>query len=544
MTSNLKTRLIVFGVVILLGFVFLYPTIRVAVKKMTGQQISSEDMFGNNWITRPIALGLDLSGGVHLVYQVKAREAVASRLQSTANSVRDALRREKIPVTKALVVDPLVKQKTDAVSPPTTDLGNKPLIELTLLSEQQVEKAKSLIEDKYRTLNFRAKHNDDGRVRLVYGISESEAASIERNAISQSVETLRARVDQFGVAEPLIQRVGDDRIMLQMPGLQDIEAVKNVVGKMAKLEFRFLPTPGRSAGTVTLKDRSGADIEVEDVVQMTGDAVQDARADFEAHGQALVSLTLTSEGGKDFASITGANVGRFLAIILDGVVYSSPRIQERIAGGRCSITGNFSLKEASQLAVVLRAGALPAPLTIMEERVVGATLGRESIQKGILGSLVGCALIALFMTVYYRKSGMVAVGVLVVNLFLLLAILSAFGATLTLPGLAGLALTFGMAVDASVIIYERVREELRKGISRDAAVDTGFERALSAVIDSNITTLISAIILYYFGTGPVRGFAVTLSIGIVTTVFCASFVSRLAFDYWSLKGGPKEELSI
>ena len=525
MTANLKTRLIIFGVVILIGLLFLFPTIKVTAKKLSGLPVSSEEMLSKSWISRPIALGLDLSGGVYLVYEVQAREAVISRMQSSANAIRDALRREKVPVTKAAV-------------------NAKGEMQITLLSEQQVEKAKTLIEENYKTLIFRGKSTEDGRVQLVYGMAEGEAAAIERSAVSQSVETLRARVDQFGVAEPLIQRVGENRVMLQMPGVQDIEAVKKVVGKVAKLEFRFLPIPGSSTGTIRLKDRMGAEIEVEDVVQMTGDAVQDARADFEHSGQLEVLLTLTSEGGKDFARITGANVGRNLAIVLDGVVYSSPEIRERIAGGRCSITGGFSLEEARQLAVVLRAGALPAPLKIMEERVVGATLGRESIQKGILGSLVGCALIAFFMIFYYRKSGLVAVGVLVVNVFLILAILSAFGATLTLPGLAGLALTVGMAVDASVIIYERIREELRRGSGRDAAVNTGFERALTAVIDANITTLLSAMILYYFGTGPIRGFAVTLSIGILTTIFCASFVSRLAFDYWTLKGRGGEELSV
>jgi preprotein translocase subunit SecD len=275
---------------------------------------------------------------------------------------------------------------------------------------------------------------------------------------------------------------------------------------------------------------------------MTGDSVVDARVGFDQRGQAEVSVALSPLGAKTFAKVTSENVGRNLAIVLDGVVYSSPVIREAITGGRASISGGFTTDEAKQLKIVLKAGALPAPLEVLEERTVGPTLGLESVKKGLMAMAVGFGVIALFMVVYYAKAGVIAVATLILNAVFMVAALSFFGATLTLPGLAGLALTIGMAVDSNVIIFERIRDEVRAGVARDLAVHTGFDKAFSAIFDANITTLLSGMILYYFGTGPIRGFAVTLCIGVVSTVFCAVFAARLAFDYFELKG--KRGLSI
>lgn len=522
MGNDIQRRLVILGVVIVVALLFLFPSLKIVTKKMLGEELQSAELIGGGWISRPLALGLDLSGGVHLTYAVQGEEAVKARLQADANALRSELRNEKIAVTK-------------------TAVNSENEIEIVLLSDRYIDRAKGIIENG-RRLIFRRIDQKDGRATLVYGISDQEINSIKDFSVTQAVETLRSRIDQFGVTEPLIQRVGTDRINLQMPGVKDIEAVKNVVGKVAKLEFRFLPRPGSGAGTVTLKDKQGASVTVEDIIQLTGAAVADARVGFADTSEIEVGLTLTSEGGKQFAKLTGENVGANLAIILDGVVHSSPVIRERISGGRCSISGGFSMDEAKQLSVVLRAGALPAPLKVLEERTVGPTLGAESIRRGLIAMLVGFALIVGFMAVYYKKAGWVASFTLLLNIILVLAILSAFGATLTLPGLAGLALTVGMAVDANVIIYERIREELRLGAGRDAAVDSGFGKAMSAILDSNITTLLAAVILFYFGSGPIRGFAVTLSAGILTTIFCATFVSRFMFDALELKG-PKQ-LSI
>jgi preprotein translocase subunit SecD len=319
-----------------------------------------------------------------------------------------------------------------------------------------------------------------------------------------------------------------------MAGFSDIEAVKRVVGKTAKLEFRFVPSaPG--GATIALKDRDGAPVSVEDELAMGGDAIKTAAIAF-PQGQFEVHLTMTPEGRDIFRRISTENVGRQLAIIMDGVVFSSPVIKGPIPDGNAVISGGFSESEAKELSVVLRAGALPAALTVLEERTVGPTLGQESVRAGVISILVGYVAIVAFMAFYYRKSGWVANVSLALNLLLCVAALSAFGATLTLPGLAGLALTIGMAVDSNVIIFERIRDELNNGSSRDSAVHQGFTSATTAIVDANVTTLLSGIVLYFLGTGSIKGFAVTLAVGITTTVFCAVFASRVLFDVFELKG--------
>ncbi len=504
-------RILILGVVVVAALACLLPSVL-------------GDKFTKEWPTKPLALGLDISGGVHLVYGVQSQEALKSRLQSLLIGIRGKLREKKVAVASGKV-------------------GADNSIRLGLLSDLSVDQAKAAVLDFSPDLSFSEVVNDDGKPTLVWTVSQTTQDKIEREAIEQAVETLRNRVDQFGVAEPLIQRSGDRRIILQMPGVSDVNAVKKVVGSVAKLEFRLVPK-GRSdeAGTITLKDQQGQPYVVEDPALMTGDAVDDARVDFDQNGQVEVSLRMTSAGADDFARITSENVGRQLAIVLDGVVYSAPVIRSAITGGQASITGGFSTEEARRLKIVLKAGALPAPLEVLEERAVGATLGFESVKKGLIAMAIGFIGISLFMIFYYAKSGLIAVFTLALNAFLMIGCLSLFGATLTLPGLAGLALTIGMAVDSNVIIFERIRDELRNGVSRDLAVHTGFDKAFGAIFDSNITTLLAGGILYYFGTGPIRGFAVTLSVGIATTLFCAVFVARLCFDYFELKG--KKGLSI
>ena len=512
MQAKVKQRVVIFFAVVLAALVFLVPTFAPDVFRKGGQ----------SWISKPLSLGLDLKGGVHLVYEVVTREAVKSRLLSMAQRMRSELRDQKIATTRAVANDQLQ-------------------IEVTLLSGRSVDRAKEIIQGEMREALFVEQVADGERVKLVYTISPRQIDEIERESVNQAVETLRNRVDQFGVSEPLIQRVGEKRIMLQMPGVSDIETVKRVVGSVAKLEFRLVPQ-GAGEGGIKLKDREGAVTRVEDQALMTGDSVGDARV-IVPQGRVEVSLTLTSEGARLFRKLTEENVGRQLAIILDSVVYSAPVIREPIGGGQATISGGgMTFQEASQLALVLRTGALPAPLNVLEERTVGPTLGQESIRSGIIATLIGFVAIVLFMCVYYGKAGVVASFSLALNLFLLVAALSAFGATLTLPGLAGLALTAGMAVDSNVIIFERIRDELRNGASRDAAISAGFDKALSAILDSNLTTLVSGVVLYLLGSGPIRGFAVSLSIGIATTIYCATFASRLGFDCFPLKG--RKGLSI
>jgi preprotein translocase subunit SecD len=518
MNEGLRNRLLVVIGAVVFAAVCLLPNL--------DPQKFKDEKGESRWLSEPIKLGLDLRGGVHLMYEVQTKEAVKSRMSSVIQAIRVAFRDDKIAVTRAVV---------------TENNG----IEITLLSARNVERAKQIVTENYRDqLSFVEQRAADGeRVTLVFSVPPLASAQIEKDSVQQAVETLERRVNQFGVAEPLVQKVGEDRIMLQMPGVQDIESVKRVVGKLAQLEFRFLPAPGASSGSIKLKDREGGSVNVEESVQMTGDAVQNARWSTGSTNQVVVLLTLTPEGTRTFRRVTTDNVGRNLAIILDGVVYSSPSINEPIIGGQAEITGSFSPQEASELSMILRAGALPASLKVLEERTVGPTLGQQSIQSGILASIVGVIGIAVFMIAYYRKAGAVAMVSICINVFILLGVLSLFGVTLTLPGLAGLALTAGMAVDSNIIIYERIRDELRIGAGRDAAVAAGFDKAYTAIMDSNLTTILAGAILYALGSGSILGFALTLCVGVLTTVFCAVFVSKMFFDLLPLDGA-RNGLSI
>jgi preprotein translocase subunit SecD len=384
------------------------------------------------------------------------------------------------------------------------------------------------------------------------GLREQDLRDIRQYAVDQSLETIRNRIDQFGVREPTIQRRGRQDILIQLPGIQDPERAKDLIGKTALLEFKLVdetgdvegairsgPPPGREVLYEISRSgrgrRTGVDkipYLLESRTLMTGEFITDAnvRPGAQLEGP-YVELVLNSRGGRLFEKITGENVRRQLAIVLDSRVYSAPVIQERIGGGRASITGNFTFDEARDLAIILRAGALPAPVEIVEERTVGPSLGRDSIRQGITSFIIGGSLVILFMFAYYRGAGLLSDVALTVNIFFMMAILAGFEAVLTLPGIGGIILTMGMAVDANVLINERIREEIRIGKSPRVAVDAGYERALPAILDSNITTFLAGVILFQFGTGPVKGFAVTLCVGILTTVLTAFYGTRIYYDY-------------
>jgi preprotein translocase subunit SecD len=353
------------------------------------------------------------------------------------------------------------------------------------------------------------------------------------------------------VAEPDIRKQADNRIQVQLPGLSDTKRAVQLLGQTANLEFHLVrddvdpakPVLPPGVAIYPMLDRrdDGAEklIALDRDALLTGGDVSDARPAFDNMNQSYVTLSFNSRGAAIFERITGESVGRRLAIVLDGKVYSAPNIRERIAGGRASITGGFSTAEAQDLASVLRAGSLPAPVSVLEERTVGPSLGQESIDSGIKAAVLGGVLVVVFMAVYYAVSGIIADIMLVFTMTSLMAGMAAFGATLTLPGIAGIVLTLGMAVDANVLIYERIREELLHGLAPPAAVKAGFERASIAITDSNLTTIIATAILYQFGTGPIRGFAVTLSLGVAASMFTAVFVSRIVFELWARRAGPK-----
>jgi preprotein translocase subunit SecD len=423
-----------------------------------------------------------------------------------------------------------------------------------------VERVRALLKSDFPNLTVANTQTSGGTTEFSLTLSKEELKSLRDYAVDQSLETIRNRIDQFGVSEPIIQREGQSDILIQLPGIQDPERAKEIIGKTALLEFKLVDDAanieaavknGPPLGREVLyghggKGEGGAANErtpyvLESRALMTGENIQDARV---RPGQQLqgpsVELILNSKGARDFEKITSENVKRRLAIVLDNKVYSAPVIQERIGGGRASITGSFDIKEARDLSIVLRAGALPAPVEILEERTVGPSLGSDSIRQGVISFVVGTAFVVVFMIVYYKGAGALADVALLFHILFLLAILAAFKAVLTLPGLAGIVLIAGMAVDANVLINERIREELRAGRAVRSAIEAGYQHAMPAIIDTNVTTFLSGLILFQFGTGPIKGFAVTLCVGILTTVVTAVYMTRIYYDYRISRGNLKQ----
>jgi preprotein translocase subunit SecD len=401
--------------------------------------------------------------------------------------------------------------------------------------------------------NHTAYLQNEGVVRegrgYLFRLSEEEENRIEQNAVSQGLETIRNRVDQFGVSEPTIQAQGERRILVQLPGIKDADRAIKLIGKTARLDFKLVDESVSSQTALNGAIPDGDEIlykreenvETGEVTKtpflvkkrtvLTGETLSGAEVRYDSDfNEPYVAITFNSIGAMIFQEVTRANVKKRLAIVLDDNVYSAPVIQEEIAGGRAQITGQFTTEEARDLAIILRAGALPAPVVILENRTVGPSLGKDSIEQGVQSILLGGLLVIIFIPIYYKLSGVVAVTALMLNLVLLLGALAYFGAALTLPGIAGMLLTVGMAIDANVLIFERIREEIRVGKTVRAAIDAGYAKALSTIVDANITTFIAAVVLFQFGTGPIKGFAITLCIGIAASMFTAVFVSRAIFD--------------
>jgi len=491
---------------------------------------------------KTINLGLDLQGGIHLVLGVDVDKALEAQVERAGDSAKTELEKRGIGVTR-------VERRG------TTELV------LQLGSPQSWDAAVKTVEEMLGA--FDRKEADQAAGRLGLALKPREAANIRELAVRQGLETIRNRVDQFGVAEPSIQQQGENRILVQLPGVQDPERAKALIGKTALLEFKLVdertdpdsalkagPPPGteilyqRRVNKETREERKVPFL-VQKKAAITGRDVSTARVSIDQNtSEPYVSVDFNAAGARAFSEVTDANVGKRLAIVLDGNIHSAPQIRERIPSGRAQITGGFSTDEATDLAIVLRAGALPAPVQVLEERTVGPSLGADSIRQGIIAILASTALVCVFMLVYYRVSGFIADVALGLNLLLLMATMAGFHATLTLPGIAGIALTIGMAVDTNILIFERIREELRAGKTVRGAIDAGFARAFKTVIDTHVTVLVSGLILYQFGTGPVKGFAVTLMIGIAVSLFTAVFFTRLIFDLMYMGRRKRETLSI
>lgn len=395
-----------------------------------------------------------------------------------------------------------------------------------------------------------------GGIHLLLEVDESKLPKgLEiSDAVDRAVEIIRNRVDQLGVAEPFIQKEGDKWIVVQLPGIKDPEEAKKLIGQTALLEFKLLDEAGDvdkalegkvPPGDVLLYDKENRPYLVKNEQVLTGEALANAQMKIGGGfgNEPYVSLDFTAEGGKKFAQFTGANIGKRLAIVLDNKIYSAPVIKSKISGGHGIIEGSFKLKEAQQLAIVLRSGSLPAPINIISENVVGPTLGADSIRKGLYSGMLGLLAVMVIMAVYYRFSGLIANVGLLCNILYLMGALTLMGGTLTMPGIAGIILTMGMSVDSNVLIFERIREELLAGKTVRASVDAGYSKALVTIIDSHVTTLITSVILFQFGTGPIRGFAVTLSLGVIISLFTALIITRVIFD-WRLSNGEVDRLSI
>jgi preprotein translocase subunit SecD len=479
-----------------------------------------------------IHLGLDLQGGMHLVLEVNAEKAVETTTERIANDMRETLMDNRIRFKN------IERTKANQINLELPDSTSRTAFE-------------KILKDHYPDLEVTSSQINEGREFLSMKIKDKRAVEIKKLAVEQSVETIRNRVDQFGISEPEILTQGSDRIIVQLPGIKDAVRAKNLIGKTALLEFKLVdeehgiegvlkgivPEGSMIAYGTNIDRETGRRGSVPYLLKtktlLTGGSLETAQVKIgDRFGEPHVSLKFNAQGARDFDRITGENVKKRLAIVLDGVVHSAPVIQERISGGDAQITGSFTMDEAKDLAIVLRAGALPAPVTILEERTVGPSLGQDSIDKGILSVLIGGLLVVIFMIVYYKLSGVLANFALIVNIIIILGTLVAFKAALTLPGIAGIVLTIGMAVDANVLIFERIREELRLGKTVRAAIEAGYAKAFVTILDSNVTTLIAALFLFGFGTGPVKGFAVTLSIGLIVSMFTAIFVTRIIFDYF------------
>ena len=486
--------------------------------------------------SKQVSLGLDLQGGSHLLLEVEYQAVFRERLEALVDTVRTALRGAQIGYGNLGVE------------------GNG--VSVVIREAGQVDRAREALAgiDPDTSLEL----GDGGRISL--NLTEQAMAARRVAVIDQSIEIVRRRIDETGVREPTIQRQGEDRILVQLPGIDDPERIKNLLGRTANMTFHMVDTqvpfqdvqarrlpPGDMA--VPSANEIGPDgkpmlIAVEKRVRVGGDALVDAQSSFDSRtNEPVVSFRFDSAGARRFADVTKENVGKPFAIVLDGTVITAPVIREPILGGNGQISGNFSVQETHDLALLLRAGALPAPLTILEERTVGPGLGADSIAAGQIACIVGMIAVVIFMAVYYGRFGVMADISLLFNVVLIIAALSVLQATLTLPGIAGIVLTIGMAVDANVLIFERIREETRAGRTPISAVDAGYARAMLTIIDSNVTTLFAAALLFAFGSGPVRGFAVTLGIGILSSMFTAIMVTRLMIVTWLRRSRP-QTLSI
>ena len=506
-----------------------------------GQELSSSELKSlRAWPaflpSNLVNLGLDLRGGAHLLAEVKVEEVYGQRLDAMWQEVRDVLRAER-----------------DVIGTIRRQDGRSDQLRIKISNVSGMPRAVELIEDLARPVSSLSsvgkkdlKVSSDQNI-LIVEFSEVEKLALNERTMKQSLEIIRRRVDEVGTREPTIQKQGERRILIQVPGIGSASELKTLIGTTAKLGFYpVLKQTSNSeeqgngrTQTLPAKDDKNIYYVLEKSPAVTGEELVDAQPTFDQNGQPAVSFRFNPGGARKFGNYTANNVGALFAIVLDGEVISAPQIREAITGGSGQITGNFSVEESSELSILLRAGALPAPMQFEEERTIGPELGQDSIDAGKIACLVAFVSILIFMFLSYGLFGVFANIALIINVTLIFGLLSIIGATLTLPGIAGIVLTIGMAVDANVLVFERIKEELKVNKSPYRAIELGYERAFSAILDANITTFIAALILFLMGSGPVRGFSITLGLGIITSVFTAIYVTRLLLAIWFDRTRPK-----
>ena len=483
-----------------------------------------------------VNLGLDLRGGAHLLAEVRTTDVHAQRIKSLWPDVRDVLRQKRSDIGTIRLQDSTPGVLSVKISKP--EAMQTAIEAVATLSKPVVSLTQAGAED--------LKISSDGDFLLI-SLSDAEVLATDERTMRQSLEIIRRRVDEVGTREPTIQRQGLDRILIQVPGIGSATELKELTGTTAQLTFQAVIGKNSSSSTPSFGnevlpslDEEGVFYTLESAAVVTGEQLVDAQPSFDQNGRPAVNFRFNPTGARKFGDYTAENIGSPFAIVLDKEVISAPVIQSHIPGGSGIITGNFTVEESTNLAILLRAGALPAGLEFLEERTIGPELGADSIKAGKIACIVAFAAVLAFMFLSYGMFGLFANVALIVNVFLIFGLLSAIGATLTLPGIAGIVLTIGMAVDANVLIFERIREEIKLNKGPARAIELGYEKALSAIIDANITTFITAVILFAIGSGPVRGFSVTLGLGIITSVFTAIFVTRLLIVIWFERRRPRK----
>ena len=527
MKKNVLWRFLLIGFTVLIAVVFFLPN--------TPLFKFMPDWWKKSMPSKGIVLGLDLQGGLHLVFEVEGDKAVEASAGRFAFLIKETLQKKKVQA----------EVKRSGLN-----------IEITPFSQE----VSTIVKENYPNLE-----TVSAGQTLVLGLSNKEKDMIKDSAANQALETIRNRIDQFGVSEPTIHRQGENEIVVQLPGVKDPKRAIDLIGRTAQLEFKLVDDESPLAAQLPQKiapseeeallkqfaDKLSADDEIlfekkvnretgvvsklpillKKQAVLTGDLLSEARVSLDSRfSEPYVSIAFNEMGGKRFEEITGANVKKRLAIILDNTVYSAPVIQERIEGGNAQITGSFSMDEAKDLSIVLKAGALPAPLKMLQNVTVGPSLGEDSINAGKLAGLVGTLGVVIFMLIYYKVSGLIADFALILNIILLFGAMASLNSTLTLPGIAGIILAVGMAVDSNVLMFERIRDEIRAGKPPRSAIDSGYDKAFATILDSHVTTLITAAVLFQFGTGPIKGFAVTLFLGVLINLFTALVGTKSIFD--------------